>query len=84
MATENTAAGRPRRTLLVRPPSTRLADGELTHLERVPVDADLAAEQWQRYVEVFRGYDWDVRVVPGAERGVVATLRFAQTRSSQP
>jgi dimethylargininase len=60
-------AGRPRRTLLVRPPSARLADGELTHLERVPVDADLAAEQWQRYVEVFRGYGWDVRAVPAAE-----------------
>lgn len=60
-------AGRPRRTLLVRPPSARLADGELTHLERVPVDADLAAAQWQRYVEVFRGYGWDVRAVPAAE-----------------
>ncbi|MEU4388604.1 dimethylargininase [Promicromonospora sp. NPDC023805] len=60
-------AGRPRRTLLVRPPSARLADGELTHLERVPVDADLAAQQWQRYVEVFRGYGWDVRAVPAAE-----------------
>lgn len=60
-------AGRARRTLLVRPPSARLADGELTHLERVPVDADLAAEQWQRYVEVFRGYGWDVRAVPAAE-----------------
>jgi signal transduction histidine kinase len=29
-------------------------------------------------------YDWDVRVVPGTERGVVATLRLAQTSSSQP
>ena len=75
MATEPTteqttaepATGRARRTLLVRPPSVRLADGELTHLERVPVDADLAAEQWQRYVEVFRGYGWDVRAVPAAE-----------------
>lgn len=66
-ATEQTTAGRARRTLLVRPPSARLADGELTHLERVPVDADLAAEQWQRYVEVFRGYGWDVRAVPAAE-----------------
>jgi dimethylargininase len=66
-ATGHTAAGRARRTLLVRPPSARLADGELTHLERVPVDADLAAEQWQRYVEVFRGYGWDVRAVPAAE-----------------
>jgi signal transduction histidine kinase len=34
-------------------------------------------------------YGWDVRVVPGAERGVIATLRFgaitqASTRSNQP
>ena len=63
MSTASTA----RRTLLVRPPSARLADGELTHLDRVPVDADLAAEQWQRYVEVFRGFGWDVRAVPAAE-----------------
>ncbi|MFD2024830.1 dimethylargininase [Promicromonospora aerolata] len=60
-------AERGRRTLLVRPPSAHLADGELTHLDRVPVDADLAAEQWQRYVEVFRGFGWDVRTVPAAE-----------------
>jgi dimethylargininase len=66
-STTDEPAGRPRRTLLVRPPSARLADGELTHLERVPVDADLAAEQWQRYVEVFRGYGWVVRAVPAAE-----------------
>lgn len=62
MPTESSA----RRVLLVRPPSARLADGELTHLERVPVDADLAAEQWLRYVDVFRGQGWDVRTVPAA------------------
>jgi dimethylargininase len=55
------------RTLLVRPPSPRLADGELTHLERVPVDAGLAAAQWRRYVDVFRDRGWDVREVPAAE-----------------
>jgi len=55
------------RSLLVRPPSPRLADGELTHLERVPVDAGLAARQWRQYVDVFRGKGWDVREVPAAQ-----------------
>ena len=55
------------RTLLVRPPSPALADGELTHLERVPVDADLAARQWARYVDVFRGLGWSVRELPPAD-----------------
>jgi hypothetical protein len=32
--------------LLVRRPSPRLAEGELTHLERVPVDPELALRQW--------------------------------------
>jgi dimethylargininase len=46
--------------LLVRRPSPRLAEGELTHIERVPVDADLALEQWERYVEVYRSRGWEV------------------------
>jgi dimethylargininase len=40
--------GRP--LALVRAPSSRLADGELTHLDRVPVDVGLARSQWERYV----------------------------------
>jgi dimethylargininase len=40
--------------LLVRRPSPRLAEGELTHLERVPVDPELALRQWEAYVEVYR------------------------------
>jgi dimethylargininase len=46
--------------LLVRPPSPRLADGELTHLDRVPVDAALARRQWEEYVAVFRERGWAV------------------------
>ncbi|WP_036959688.1 dimethylargininase [Promicromonospora kroppenstedtii] len=56
------------RTLLVRPPSPALADGELTHLERVPVDAALAAAQWARYVDVFRDLGWAVRELPAADQ----------------
>ncbi|MDQ2698412.1 MAG: arginine deiminase family protein [Actinomycetota bacterium] len=35
---------------MVRRPSSRLADGELTHLDRVPVDIELARSQWDDYV----------------------------------
>ncbi|PRZ05727.1 dimethylargininase [Isoptericola sp. CG 20/1183] len=53
--------------LLVRPPSPRLAEGELTHLDRVPVDAELAGEQWERYVAVFRERGWSVTELPAAD-----------------
>ena len=54
-------------TVLVRPPSPRLAEGELTHLDRVPVDPALALEQWQGYVDTWRGLGWDVIEVPAAD-----------------
>jgi dimethylargininase len=53
--------------LLVRRPSPRLADGELTHLDRVPVDAGLALEQWRAYVQVFRDRGWSVIEVDAAD-----------------
>jgi dimethylargininase len=53
--------------LLVRRPSPQLADGELTHLDRVPVDPPAAARQWDAYVEVFRVRGWDVIEVPAAD-----------------
>jgi dimethylargininase len=53
--------------ILVRRPSPKLADGELTHLERVPVDAALALEQWQGYVDAFRTHGWDVTTVEPAD-----------------
>lgn len=46
--------------ILVRPPSPRLAEGELTHLDRVPVDPALAREQWTGYVAAFAERGWDV------------------------
>lgn len=49
---------------LVRPPSPHLADGLLTHLERVPVDADLARRQWDGYVRVLADAGWDPVEVP--------------------
>lgn len=53
--------------LLVRRPSPRLAEGELTHLDRVPVDADLALAQWQRYVEAFRAGGWEIVEIAPAD-----------------
>src|SRR3954447_5010201 len=54
--------------ILVRRPSPRLAAGELTHLGRVGVDADLALTQWRGYVEAFRARGWEVvEVEPAVE-----------------
>ncbi len=53
--------------VLVRRPSPHLADGELTHLERVPVDPGLALTQWQGYVDAFAAAGWDVVEVPPAD-----------------
>ncbi|MDF2991794.1 MAG: N-Dimethylarginine dimethylaminohydrolase [Microbacterium sp.] len=53
--------------LLVRRPSPLLADDELTHLDRVPVDPDLALAQWRGYVEVFRQRGWEIIEVAPAD-----------------
>lgn len=53
--------------LIVRPPSPHLAEGELTHLDRVPVDAALARQQWEDYVAVFRERGWAVSEAPAAD-----------------
>ena len=43
---------------LVRAPSSRLAEGLVTHLERVPVDLDLARRQWRGYVDALEAQCW--------------------------
>jgi dimethylargininase len=52
---------------LVRRPSPRLADGLLTHLDRVPVDAELADRQWAGYVAVLATAGWQPIEVPPAD-----------------
>ena len=52
---------------LVRRPSPRLAEGLLTHLDRRPVDADLAARQWEGYVAALAAEGWEIVEVPAAE-----------------
>lgn len=52
---------------LVRRPSSRLADGLITHIERQPVDVDLARRQWDGYVAALTGTGWQTIEVPVAE-----------------
>jgi len=61
------AAVASRRIAIVRMPSSRLAEGELTHQQRVPVDIDLADAQWEAYVEALRGEGFTPVDVPPAD-----------------
>ena len=56
-----------RRVALVRAPVARLAEGEITHIERTPVDVDLAASQWENYVSALDEAGWEIAEVPAAE-----------------
>ena len=42
----------------VRRPSARLAEGLVTHIERQPVDFELAQQQWQAYVDALHAAGW--------------------------
>jgi dimethylargininase len=55
------------RTALVRRPSPRLGDGIVTHIERRPVDAALAARQHDAYVAALESAGWRVRRLPPAD-----------------
>ena len=52
------------RRVLVRRPSSRLASGLVTHIERQPVDVDLALRQWQTYVAALETAGWEIIEVP--------------------
>jgi dimethylargininase len=52
---------------LIRRPGPGLADGIVTHLERVPVDVALAQRQWEGYVYVMAAHGWDLVEVPPAD-----------------
>ncbi len=43
----------------VRRPSPRLAEGLVTHIERSPVDFELAEQQWQAYVDALHAAGWE-------------------------
>jgi len=46
------------RLALVRPPGPRLHEGLVTHIDRVPVDLNLARSQWQHYVDAMQDQGW--------------------------
>lgn len=54
------------RRALVRRPSPRLAEGLLTHIDRVPVDLALAERQWEAYVAALQAEGWETVEVPPA------------------
>ena len=50
---------------LVRRPSSRLPEGIVDHIERVPVDYELALNQWEHYVALLQRYGWEtIEVAP--------------------
>jgi len=65
--TRDAAATAARRLALVRMPSPRLAEGLLTHQDRVEVDVDLADAQWEGYVEALRAEGFTLVDVPHAD-----------------
>jgi dimethylargininase len=52
---------------LVRPPSPRLAEGLVSHIERSPVDVDLAVRQWEEYVAAMATHGWEPMAVEPAD-----------------
>jgi len=61
------------RTALIRQPAPNLAEGLITHIDRMPVDYPLACGQWFSYVEAFTAAGWrtvEVPPVPDSPDGV--------------
>ncbi len=52
---------------LIRQPSSRLAEGLVTHIERSPIDLALARRQWSDYVDALHWAGWATINVPAAE-----------------
>jgi dimethylargininase len=52
---------------LIRRPGPGLADGLITHIDRTPIDADLALRQWHGYVEALQAEGWETIEVPPAD-----------------
>lgn len=52
---------------LVRRPGPKLAEGIVTHIERVPVDLGAAVSQWEGYVAALRTHGWSTTEVEPAD-----------------
>lgn len=57
----------PSKKVLIRRPVPRLAEGIVTHIERSPVDFELAMSQWDDYVQALRAHGWEPVEVEPAE-----------------
>jgi dimethylargininase len=55
------------RTALIRRPGPRLAEGLVTHIERVAIDEQLAERQWLEYVGALQSAGWDLLEVSPAD-----------------
>jgi dimethylargininase len=51
-------SGRRGTIALVRLPAANLAEGQVTHIERSPIDSDLADEQWDAYLTALEENGW--------------------------
>ena len=67
---------------LIRRPSSRLADGIVTHLERSPVDVEKARTQWQAYVDALHAADY--RIADAAAALGMSTGRFNKELAKSP
>ena len=54
-------------TGLVRGPSSRLAEGIVTHISRMPVDMELARSQHTAYADALTASGWAIRAAPAAD-----------------
>jgi dimethylargininase len=54
-------------TVLVRAPSSRLAEGIVTHISRAPVDVAVARAQHGAYADALAANGWMIRQAPAAE-----------------
>ncbi|MFQ6173151.1 dimethylargininase [Oryzobacter sp. R7] len=59
--------GSARPLALVRRPGPRLAEGIITHIDRSPVDVELARQQWDGYVAALRDAGWAIHEVEPAD-----------------
>ncbi len=52
---------------LVRRPGPKLADGIVTHRQRLDIDIERALRQWETYVDALRSHGWTIREVDPAD-----------------
>jgi dimethylargininase len=57
-----------RKVALVRIPATNLHEGLITHIDREPVDAELADKQWDAYVAALSEAGWQTVEVASADK----------------